>query len=77
MTPAAVATEVTTWACTCAKCGHAWQSIGPERPKRCAGCKAPNWDRPRLYVQGEGTSRSSQYRHKAKRAAKRAAKRGK
>lgn len=67
----AVAVTVPAYACTCARCGHEWvkpcgrpecerarnvHAKDCEPPSRCAGCKAHNWDRPRQYVKGEGTS---------------------
>ena len=31
----------------CCRCGHEWYGRNPnEKPERCAGCKAPYWDRP-------------------------------
>ena len=30
----------------CARCGHEWYQRTPNRPSRCAGCKALYWDRP-------------------------------
>ena len=30
----------------CLRCAHEWWPRSPERPRRCAGCKALNWDRP-------------------------------
>jgi hypothetical protein len=34
--------------CHCLRCGHAWQTRGGvDRPKRCARCRTPLWDKPR------------------------------
>jgi hypothetical protein len=30
----------------CERCAHEWHQRTPEKPKRCAGCKAPYWWRP-------------------------------
>lgn len=47
---------------TCLRCGHKWfpylrAGQVPGRPLRCASCKNPYWDRPRIY--GTGTPRRS------------------
>ena len=31
---------------TCVRCAHVWWPRSPERPLRCAGCKALRWDTP-------------------------------
>lgn len=31
---------------TCVRCGHKWYQRTPQKPARCAGCKAFYWDRP-------------------------------
>lgn len=39
------------WSCHCERCGHEWTTVGQEAPRRCAGCKAENWNKPaRKYV---------------------------
>ena len=39
-------------ACKCDRCGHAWIAEG-EKPKRCAKCKSPAWDKvPNAQVNG-------------------------
>lgn len=39
---------VMAWDCVCPRCEHRWRSYGAERPRKCAGCKDPNWDKPRV-----------------------------
>lgn len=40
--------KVTTWACECIRCGHVWRSDGTTPPERCARCKSPLWNTPRV-----------------------------
>lgn len=37
--------DVEMWKCF--RCGHLWEKKSEEKPRRCAGCKSPYWDRPR------------------------------
>lgn len=34
------------WSCRCERCGKKWIALGPKPPKRCAGCKAPDFSKP-------------------------------
>ena len=31
----------------CLRCGYTWFPRRPEKPKFCANCNSPYWDRPR------------------------------
>ena len=42
-----VTQRVTTWTCTCERCGHTWEAIGPKPPAACAKCKNRGWNIPR------------------------------
>lgn len=33
----------------CLRCGHEWHPHKPERPRRCAACGDPNYDKPRSF----------------------------
>lgn len=37
------------WNLECARCGYVWTSYAPTPPKRCARCKAKNFERPAYY----------------------------
>ena len=37
--------QITTWRCTCERCGHIWNSKGEDAPITCPGCKSVRWDR--------------------------------
>jgi predicted Zn-ribbon and HTH transcriptional regulator len=37
------------WLCTCARCGHKWESYRPTAPVTCARCKSRDWQRPARY----------------------------
>src|SRR5271170_1040914 len=39
---------VQAWKCDKAGCGHVWYTDGVDRPKRCARCKSPVWDREKV-----------------------------
>ena len=33
------------WRCTCARCGHTWETSASKPPVACAACKSRNWNR--------------------------------
>ena len=42
----------------CLRCEHRWPQRGPSKPRWCAKCRSPYWDRPRFkpkYVKAQGT----------------------
>lgn len=50
----------------CSRCGHEWYSRNPNvKPRRCAKCKAPYWDRParipKPYVEPACVGRAEKY----------------
>jgi len=50
MTVRKVSRKIVVWLCECERCGHQRESVGPEKPTRCAGCKKVGWERrPRPY----------------------------
>lgn len=40
--------EVTRKVWKCDRCGHEWLSRDGENPLRCAKCKSPYWNRPKI-----------------------------
>lgn len=45
---------------------HESATCAPVVPASCPRCKSRNWTRPRLYVQGQGTSATAQWRRRRK-----------
>ena len=40
--------------CKCDKCGHKWWPMRPGRPKVCAQCNNPSWDKGKKKPGGRG-----------------------